>query len=118
MSEPLNEKEAALIHWMDQDSRRREIRRLRHRLRQLEIVQLMSYFFIFFWVCAMFTGYQLRPDLVPASVAGLITAMTLFGGAVIIWRLLHLKRLTERRIEAEAEGLDEDEAPSLTTHED
>ncbi len=107
MAEEVNEKEGQFIQWMEQDSRRREIRRLKERLGQLEKLQLASYFGIFFWVSVMFVGYQLRPDLVRADLAGIVTAVTMFGGAFIVWHVLRLKRETQRRIEAEQVGLED-----------
>jgi hypothetical protein len=90
--------EAAFIEWVEEESRRREMRRLEERLEQLEKVQLLGYFLILFWTIAIFVGYQLRPDWMPASVAGIVTTFIMFGGAFVVLQVVRLKRETQRRL--------------------
>lgn len=96
--------EAEFMCWLDRENHRREVVRLKRYLRRLETLQLVSYGMIWFWVAVMFCGFRLRPDLVPASLAGMTTAMVIFGGAFIVWHLIRLKRETTRRLEAEQQA--------------
>jgi hypothetical protein len=91
--------DAAFAEWVEEESRRREMRRLEERLEQLEKVQLLSYFLILFWIIAIFVGYQLRPDWMPAGVAGLVTTFIMFGGAFVVLQVVRLKRETKRRLQ-------------------
>jgi hypothetical protein len=90
--------EAVFVEWVEEESRRREVRRLEERLEQLEKVQVLGYFLILFWIIAIFVGYQLRPDWMPAGVAGLVTTFIMFGGAFVVLQVVRLKRETQRRL--------------------
>ncbi len=94
------ENEARFAAWLAGESARRERVRLQARVLQLEKLQLASYGLMWFWVAAMFCGYRLRPALISAEVAGLVTVVTFFGGAFIVWHIIRLKRETQRRIES------------------
>lgn len=85
--------------WMVVKEARREMLHQRQRIHQLELLQLASYGMTFFWTMVMFVGYRLRPALVPADLAGIVTAFVLFGGATVVWRILHLKRIARHRLE-------------------
>ena len=52
----------------------------------------------------MYIGYRVRPDIIRADIAGIVTAFVLFGGALMVWHIVRLKRETKRRLEAEREA--------------
>lgn len=97
--------EAEFMSWVQAESHRRELARLERVLARLERMQLASYLLMLFWTGLMFFGFVTRPDLVPAELAGIVTALVLFGGAFLVWHILRLKRETGRRMEAERAGL-------------
>jgi uncharacterized membrane protein YqjE len=106
------ERDAQFVEWMTKESSRREVARLKQRTARLLLLQVAALVFMLFWVCIMFVGFQFRPDLVAAELAGIVTFITLFGGALIVWRLRHLTQETERRIAAEQQTLAKEAPPA------
>ncbi len=107
--------EAEFLQWLRSESQRRDQARLQGRLARLETLQWVSIVLIFFWVTAMFCGYQLRPALITADVAGLVTLITSTGGAYLLWHIVRLKRSTQKQLDTMGGSLTP-ESPSRQSH--
>ena len=91
-------REAEYLRWVEDESRRREVAELKAAISGLLTLQLLAALLSGFWVVALFIGYKRYPDLIPAELAGIVTATTLFGGAMIFWQLRRLLRQREARL--------------------
>lgn len=97
------------MSWIVAEEARREVSHQQQRIKQLELLQFASYGMILFWTMVLFAGYRLRPSLIPADMAGIVTAFVLFGGATVVWRILHLKRIARKRLERAQEAHPEEQ---------
>lgn len=106
-AELAQDKEAQFLTWLAHENQRREGQRLRQRILLLTQGQLLSILLAWFWIAVAFCGFRLRPEIMPADIAGFITMIMFFGGGFIVWHLRRLQREAEARL-AMIEASDQD----------
>ncbi len=108
MTDPTDpDKEAQFRQWFATEERRRDIAHLRAEIARLERMQFASYALALFWVFGTGIAYRVRPDILPADVAGLITVTVFLGAGLIVWYIVRLKRELRRRLDALASPSEE-----------
>jgi hypothetical protein len=101
VTEPTDpDKESQFRQWFATEERRRDIAHLRAEIARLERMQFASYALALLWVFGTGIAYRVRPDVVPADVAGLITVTVFLGAGLIVWYIVRLKRELRRRLDA------------------